>query len=216
MMMRDAGDGQKKNKNKKEKIEKEASKGHLPRRVKKNVVFFFLQKCCKKSCSNWGQKVMTKQTKNQTHQKKKKKERGKTNRKPWTLKVALRPSGVLLVFFRFSPLPSQRNAHVSFQWFTSQTFYLPWWYAFFDDLIYREVLNTIICLSSSSSKKKKNVNVTPFTPELSVIWPNGHEWMDHGPPRKSYMVSGSGARNMSYVTERLLMISGPQFCDVIC
>ena len=57
-----------------------------------------------------------------------------------------------------SPLLSQRDAHVSFQWFATQTFNLPWRSAFFDVLIliYREFMNTI------NSRTKKKLDATMF------------------------------------------------------
>ena len=53
---------------------------------------FLKKKCCKKSCSNWGQKKSD--FEHPTEEKEKeKKEREKKKTKPWTPKVALRPSG---------------------------------------------------------------------------------------------------------------------------
>ena len=79
----------KKWKSRKERKKKRPQRVYQPRRLKKMIC---LKKCHKKTCSNWGQKNEEIKTRG--------KERKKTIRKkqPQTLKVELRPSGVLLVW----------------------------------------------------------------------------------------------------------------------
>ena len=83
----------------------------------------FFGECYKKSCSNSGKKIIEHPSQ-EKKKRKKKQENRKNNREPWTQKVALRPSGVLLVpkivkkvhdgcdhVLDHAPLPDHRHAH---------------------------------------------------------------------------------------------------------
>ena len=88
----------------KEQKEKEASKGT----TRDGSTFFFEKKCYKKPCSNWEQKNQIWSTR--VKKKKKEKKNEKQSLKPWTLKIALRPSGVSLVLSKVALLQEKRGA----------------------------------------------------------------------------------------------------------